>query len=69
MPDARFMYLDSEEIPFGMFDGLFDERLAVAEADLQHDWRSPAKYFSEIERASLNTDPHVRPQFLQRTLL
>ena len=66
--DARHVYLGAEEVPLGRLSGHADQRVAVAEADLEGAWCVPAEEGAQVQR-SPGLDAKARPHFGQRALL
>ena len=48
MPDPGWMYLDAYEIGIRRPDGEIDERVAIAESDLEDARRGPAEHAIEV---------------------
>ncbi len=69
MADARRMDLDAEEIRVGPHAGEFDERRAIAEADLQHARPVTAEGRVEIERGGRERQAPSGHQFIERAPL
>ena len=69
VPDARFVDLDADEVPVRTGDRLFDQRLAVAEADLEHDGCGASEDRVKVEQPLVVIDAVGRPEFVQRALL
>ena len=63
------MYLDAEVIAVGMGCGEGDQRLAVAEADLERARGVAAEDGYEIERTLAGPESVARPEFLPGALL
>src|SRR5690606_30137517 len=72
--DARGVHLDADEVAPGVVGGGEAQRLAVAEADLEHPRRLAPKLGGEVARGATALDGRVveavaRPQRVEGTLL
>jgi hypothetical protein len=67
--DPRSVDLDAEVVGFRMRGCQRDQRLAVAEADLERTACVPAEHGHEVEHVVRRLDSVARPQFLPGTLL
>ena len=69
MPYARIMHLNSQKILPGVLRRLFDESLAIAETDFQHDGLTCLEGGTEFCRAWREFQAVNRPQLGKRLLL
>ena len=67
--DARRMDLDAEEVRVGPHPGKFDERRAVAEADLHHARPVAAECRIQVERGRSEGQSPLRQQLVKRATL
>src|ERR1700683_5070281 len=66
---ARPVYFDAEEAPLGRPLRALEQRLAIAEADLERASRDPSEYSIQVKDARLERDAIARPQRGERALL
>ena len=69
MSDTRIVHFDTYVVHLRILTGLLHERFAIAEADFEGSRRDSAEQMLEIERFSLESQPILRPQVLDRPLL
>jgi hypothetical protein len=67
--DPRLVHFDSEVVDRRIVQRVGDERLAVAEADVEHTARVATEDRGEIERTFFSADPIPRQQLRQRAAL
>src|SRR5688572_29595728 len=69
MADARRVHFNTDEVAGGTSGRQRHQVLAIAEADLQRDWRAPAEDLLQVERRAFTRQSITRPKFIQRARL
>jgi hypothetical protein len=69
MTNPGLMHLDAEKVDVGMVCRTGQQRLAVAEADIEDTARATAKQHVEVERRRGKRDPPARPEPFERVPL